>query len=152
MQRYAVAGTLILPDAYQVATPFSPRSGTHDTYKPHAQQCEYCSPDRIREEREPWRRTRAISSCLSLACNSLSFLRCTLAEVSQWAWKDCSEDEAHLMQMTRRDLTELHCSCEQSQSPWKFEIAFDLSHRIVNVSKAHLVRPHQPVSAEASSA
>jgi hypothetical protein len=48
---------------------------------------------------------------------SLSLLRCDLSEAPQWPWSEWSEDEAHLIQMTGLNLTELNWVYDQCRQP-----------------------------------
>jgi hypothetical protein len=99
------------------------RSGTHDTYKHHAQHCGYCSPERkeaIREENEANKENRIAAVeedekgqsavhhrshiLLPPAVNTYRHDDLSHADFSldspQWPWKEWGADEVTFIQMT----------------------------------------------------
>jgi hypothetical protein len=76
-----------------------------------------------------WRRTRRVgldddehhtSPSLSRPSHALTaplLLICDLSETPQWPWKEWCEDEAHLIQMTCLNLTELNWVYDQCRQP-----------------------------------
>jgi hypothetical protein len=106
------------------------RSGTHDTYKHHAQHCEYCSPEQkeaIREENEANKENRIAAVeedekgqsavhhrshiLLPPAVNTYRHDDLSHADFSldspQWPWKEWGADEVAFIQMTGLNLTDL---------------------------------------------